>query len=239
MVQNVQATIESLGRCEDGVYAVDSDHRIILWNQAAERILGYRAEEVMGRYCYDVVFNTYDARNSQCQENCKVMQLACRAAVTSSLTALAVTRDGTEKVLHVTHMTLPLADDGTFAVVHVFQEVTEQLNVQEIVRELARYLERRFGSQRREPHPAPATAALALSHRELEVLELLGRGLGTCAIAQTLVVTPATARNHIQNVLSKLDVHTRLEAVAYGFEHGLITTPTTSRGSSPLSVRSL
>ncbi len=45
----VQETLEALGRTEDGVYVVDEAHHIVFWNSAAERILGYRAEEVLGR----------------------------------------------------------------------------------------------------------------------------------------------------------------------------------------------
>ncbi len=61
-----------------------------------------------------------------------------------------------------------------------------------------------------------------LTDREREVLSLLAQGLSTRDIAQTLSISPSTARNHIQNILHKLNVHSRLEAVAYAFEHGLV-----------------
>jgi DNA-binding NarL/FixJ family response regulator len=53
-----------------------------------------------------------------------------------------------------------------------------------------------------------------LTAREKDVLALLFEGSGTDAIAQHLVISPETARTHIQNVLEKLGVHSRLEAVA-------------------------
>jgi DNA-binding NarL/FixJ family response regulator len=55
---------------------------------------------------------------------------------------------------------------------------------------------------------------LELSDRELEILELIGHGLSGPAIASQLVLSHHTVRNHTSNVLRKLGVHSRLEAVA-------------------------
>lgn len=54
------------------------------------------------------------------------------------------------------------------------------------------------------------------------MLVLLARGEGTNAIANELTISKTTARNHIQNILAKLGVHTRLEAVAYALRHRLV-----------------
>ena len=61
-----------------------------------------------------------------------------------------------------------------------------------------------------------------LSRREREVLALLASGQDHVAIARQLVISPQTARTHIQNVLGKLEVHSRLEAVSVAVEHGLV-----------------
>jgi DNA-binding NarL/FixJ family response regulator len=53
-----------------------------------------------------------------------------------------------------------------------------------------------------------------LTRREREVLALLVEGADNDIVAQRLVISPETARTHIQNILSKLDVHSRLEALA-------------------------
>ena len=53
-----------------------------------------------------------------------------------------------------------------------------------------------------------------LTRREREVLDLLADGLDHIAAADVLVISPQTARTHIQNVLRKLEVHSRLEAAA-------------------------
>jgi DNA-binding NarL/FixJ family response regulator len=61
-----------------------------------------------------------------------------------------------------------------------------------------------------------------LTTREREVLSLLARGGDNDSIAQALVISPQTARTHIQNVLVKLGVHSRLEAAALAIQDGLV-----------------
>jgi DNA-binding NarL/FixJ family response regulator len=51
----------------------------------------------------------------------------------------------------------------------------------------------------------------------------LAEGLDTRDLAQRLVISPNTARNHIQHILQKLQVHSRTEAVATTIRHGFIS----------------
>jgi DNA-binding NarL/FixJ family response regulator len=60
----------------------------------------------------------------------------------------------------------------------------------------------------------------SLTRREREILVLLGRGMDQDGIAQELVISPQTARTHIQNILTKLQVHSRMEAVTFAHELG-------------------
>ena len=77
----------------------------------------------------------------------------------------------------------------------------------------------------RRPPPGASSVELlrlwALSDREREVLGLLVSGWSNRRIAQEWHVTLATVRTHVQNVLVKLGVHSKLEAVAFAFAHGL------------------
>jgi DNA-binding NarL/FixJ family response regulator len=60
-----------------------------------------------------------------------------------------------------------------------------------------------------------------LTSRELEVLGLLADGLSQSEVATQLVVSPRTVGTHIQHILSKLDVHSRTQAVALALRNGL------------------
>jgi DNA-binding NarL/FixJ family response regulator len=57
-----------------------------------------------------------------------------------------------------------------------------------------------------------------LTAREREVLELLAAGAKNVVIANALMISPDTARTHVQNLLAKLGVHSRLEAAAFAVQ---------------------
>jgi DNA-binding NarL/FixJ family response regulator len=61
-----------------------------------------------------------------------------------------------------------------------------------------------------------------LTPRERDVLVLLTEGVGGQELARRLHITPNTVRTHIQNVLTKLHVHSRFEAAAFATRHGLV-----------------
>jgi len=73
---------------------------------------------------------------------------------------------------------------------------------------------------------APASPArienAVLSERELEVLKLLAHGKPNAVIARELFLSPHTVRNHISNILSKLQIANRTEATAYAIRSGLV-----------------
>jgi DNA-binding NarL/FixJ family response regulator len=74
--------------------------------------------------------------------------------------------------------------------------------------------------------PLSSAPVGVLTPRELQVLQLLGSGLGAQAIAAELGISVATCRGHVKNVLAKLGAHSQLEAVVIGTQHRLIQVGT-------------
>jgi DNA-binding NarL/FixJ family response regulator len=62
-----------------------------------------------------------------------------------------------------------------------------------------------------------------LTEREKEILQLLAEGMRNDDIATKLFISPQTVQTHIRNILGKLRVHSKLEAVAFGVRHGAIS----------------
>ena len=81
---------------------------------------------------------------------------------------------------------------------------------------------RLLGRIRTDKAAYPRPVAAILSERELEVLELIARGKANAEIARTLFLSPNTVRNHISNILSKLQISNRTEATAYAIRKGLV-----------------
>jgi DNA-binding NarL/FixJ family response regulator len=67
----------------------------------------------------------------------------------------------------------------------------------------------------------PATESPGLTDRETEVLRLVAKGLSYKQIADRLGLSHRTIQNHVQNTLSKLQLHNRVELTRYAIERGL------------------
>jgi DNA-binding NarL/FixJ family response regulator len=64
-----------------------------------------------------------------------------------------------------------------------------------------------------------------LTPRESEILSCLAKGYSAGEIAEILSISPLTVRTHIRNLIEKLGVHSRLEAVTFALQKGLIEPP--------------
>jgi PAS domain S-box-containing protein len=215
---------QSLSRTKDGAFIIDGHQRIIFWNQSAEEILGYTAEEVVGRHCYEILGGRDEQGRNLCQRFCQMAIQAERGGVLPNQDVLARTQTGGERWLNMTTFVYPVRDETIAPViVHLFRDATEKKNYQHFVNQILSASDR---LQRNEIHQFdpvnPADSHIGkLTARERQVLETMAQGLGTDEMADTLAISPSTVRNHVQNILGKLGVHSRLEAIAYAYQHGL------------------
>ncbi|WP_404388193.1 response regulator [Humibacillus xanthopallidus] len=72
------------------------------------------------------------------------------------------------------------------------------------------------------PAPTPGLELPRLTHRELDILKLVARGRLNREIAAELFISENTVRNHIRNILDKLQMHSRMEAAMYAVRQRLI-----------------
>jgi DNA-binding NarL/FixJ family response regulator len=69
------------------------------------------------------------------------------------------------------------------------------------------------------------TPGLRLTERELEVLRLVAKGLNNREVAKQLFISENTVKNHVRNILEKLQLHSRMEAVMYAVREKLLDIP--------------
>jgi PAS domain S-box-containing protein len=211
-----------LSRTEDGVYAVDYTHRIVFWNDAAKRLLGYRADEVIGRFCHEVFDGEPRPGCLECTPSCPVMIAASHNETVPTYNLLSRTKDGDAILLNVSVI---VPNSGSpFATIHLFRDATSQLRYETYVEQVVCMAARLPSPQSALPrnnHDVPSIG-VPLSSREKEVLYLLVKGKSTRDIAESLCISYATVRNHLQTILRKLGVHSQREAVKLALEQNLV-----------------
>jgi PAS domain S-box-containing protein len=207
---NIQDLRPTLDRAGDGAFVIGADGRIALWNRAAERILGYGARDVVGKACCDVFVGTDGDGNRLCYQGCHVMNLVKLGESVQSFDMRTRAKNGRAVWLNISILSTNGAEGA--CTVHLFRDVTA-------TKELLMLVHERLAGP--PSGGAPGSPGAALSRRELEVLKLMADGASTASAADRLHVSRATVRNHVQNILAKLGVHSRLEAVAFATKHRL------------------
>jgi len=226
-----QQLLDTLCSTADGVFIVDAHQRIVRWNKGAERILKYSEAEALNQDCYRLIAGRIHPDKAWCRSNCKVQNCVRAGTPLENFDLLSRTKDGTPLWTNVS--ILSHTDGGEALVVHLIRDVSREKQAGEAIEQFLRALgittstKRRYQGESRTQRPKGARTALLdiplpLSKREIEVLQLLAEGLSTKALAQKIKISRFTARNHIQNILTKLDLHSKAQAVSYAFKRGLL-----------------
>ena len=201
---------EALARTADGAFGIGPGGRIVLWNRAAEKMLGYSAREAIGRPCCDLFVGYDDSGNRLCYQGCHVMSLVKLGDPVQSFDMRTRTKGGRPIWVNLSTLTMPNGQAGRLLTVHLFRDVTATKELLGLVQE------RLAAAGRAEP------TGDVLTRRELEILRIIATGVRTKAAADKLHVSPAPVRNHVQNILGKLGAHSRLEAVAMATRQRLL-----------------
>lgn len=201
---------ETLAQGADGAVVIGADGRIVLWNDAAARIMGYAPGEAIGRLCCDLFAGRGADGNRVCHSGCHEM-LVTMGESTRTVDMLTRTKTGRPIWINVSILVLPENRDGATLTIHLFRDITTSKEL------LARVHERMAP-----PLDPLEVSPGVLTTRELELLGLMTLGLEIEEAAERLQVSPARVRNDVQNIFGKLGVHSRVEAVAYAHKHHLV-----------------
>ena len=199
---------------------VTTDHecRILEWSSEARDLLGFEADRVLGRSLFEVVGATDPFGNLVCPCGCGIQEMAHQGRPVQLFEIEASTAGGARARIIVS---VSFSFTGRRGSARRF--------VFHLRPDLRRLGDRRRMTERRR-NPAAFVAALPqgsvldsweLSPREREVLHHLVGGATTRELAARLKVSLTTAHNHASNLLHKMGVHSRIEAVALARRHGL------------------
>lgn len=213
----VRDALELIAESKAPAYGMDRHDRIVFWNAGAEKALGWTSEEVLGKMCFDVLAGRDVFGNLYCARECPVVVSAIAGDDVRPF-LLDVRKKGSSASLKLIVRAVPLPAGGpAFAVLMHFLE-TEGRELDNLVSSLRSAVREPSGL----PPVDPPISVSPLSGREREIVMLLSNGYAALNIAAKLNLSHATVRNHIQNVLRKLEVHSQVEAVALAFRRGWI-----------------
>lgn len=179
------------------------------WNEAAERLLQTRSDEVLGRSCHEVIAGLDQFGNLYCGRNCPIRRMACSGASISSFRLEVADGEGEHLPLNISIVVVDGSPDCGPSLVHLLEPLFGEPDEPR-------------GSEIPAGRRRPSTRRIGrLTARELEVLRMVGTGATTDDCAAALGISKATVRNHIQNCLRKLRAHNRIEAVRFAERLGL------------------
>ncbi len=177
----------------------DQTDRIVFSNRAAAELLGRPSAAALGRRCFDVVGGRDVYGNRFCYQNCPVKNAVTNGEPVSGFILDVPRGDAGRRSTHATILPVPGARPGEFLIVHILDRATAAV-----------------------ASASGPTPSAPLTPRESEILQSMSSGLQNKEIAQHLGISPATVRNHVHNILEKLGVHSKLEAVSLAFRNDWI-----------------
>lgn len=213
---DVAGLFRALELSPDPVFVTDRWNRIVFWNAASSALLGFDADHVVGRNCPEMLRGTDLFGNRYCSDNCPIMQMANRGEAVHKFTIRLETKEGRNITACATILQLRSERADEYWLAHILEPAKEKEDEPRATED---------------PPPKPLhlvaresadVRVRKLTTREVEVLGMLAAGRTTPEIADCLRISQLTARSHIQNILEKLEVHSKAEAVAFAFQKNLI-----------------
>ncbi len=215
--------LELVASTADAAFGTDEDGRVVIWNKAAESLLGFSASEVLGKPCHELLCGKDVFGNRYCDADCLLSRMVRRREAIRHFRLSLRKENGQVVLVEITVVVVPGPRPSQFTMLHLVQPV-QPAGAAGLVPLGNPPRPAGLSSLPRPPAAAPPEEPphRPLTGREVEVLRLLADGTGTEEIADSLFISVTTVRNHVQNILRKLEVHSKLEAVSFALHHRLI-----------------
>lgn len=215
-------TLDVIPSTGDAAFVSNEKGAIVFWNAAANRLLGYSADEVLGLSCFKVIRGFDIFGNPYCRSDCNLRRSVCSKNAICPF-QLQVRRSSGEYISAAFRI-VPVSGQklSEYQLLHLLKQIpaTTDVNPKNYPNSST------VSGQARGSPPNPGLTAhpskSPLTSRECEVLALLASGSSTNEISHQLHICVTTVRNHVQNILRKLAVHSKLEAVFVAHRNHLI-----------------
>jgi PAS domain S-box-containing protein len=218
----VSKLFEALNNAADGAFVVDENLCIIYWNDAAKELLNIDGEDIADQPCYRILMGYDEDKRLICKKHCHVLELAMKSKPISNYDVHMQTKQGNKRWLNMSIFTYQM--DGNVdnkVIVHLFRDINDKKEDEIFLHRLLG-VAKKYHSIPPDNVTEPEILLGELTQREHEVLTLMAQGHGTREIGEQLSISSNTVRNHIQHILEKLQVHSRLEAVTFAIKHNMV-----------------
>lgn len=205
----------------DAAFAVDVNGRISAWNSAAAELFGISEREVINVRCHEILQCSTDDQAFGLDQ-CVLMRAAQENLPLANFDLRVKTKTG-KQWCNFSKLIATDPATGARQTLYIARPREMRKRLEQALREFVRLYSRNGSNGAVEiPSSIPAAINVHLTAREIEVLKSLAKGQSTRAIANQLNISSATVKNHIKHILTKLDVHTRLEAIRHAERAGVI-----------------
>ncbi len=207
--EDLLRVLDAFALCAEPVFAINERRRIVFWNKAMERLLGYTYDDVAGRSCGEVLAGSDTFGNRYCTDGCPIVSIAQRGDCVRHFSLAAKAKDARSVPMEISILKFVLPQSRRMILAHIAQAARDV-------------------PAAAEPPTKPAhehhtdARVRSLTTRENEILGFIAAGHNANLIGQHLGISPLTARNHIQHLFEKLEVHSKAEAAAFAYKMGIV-----------------
>ena len=197
-----------------GAYVVDLSQTTRYWNQSAESITGHKAENIVGRFCHEVLQNcTTEGESPMCRDGCPALQAIRENQIPPVYEVSMLCASGHRKTASLTPMLVPEPLVPETVPVYLFHESADEKWSEQATK---------TGDQMfTTPVPLPETNE-KLTPRELAVLKLTALGMTPREISGELHISYHTVRNYTATIRRKIGARNKPNMVRIAYSLNLI-----------------